>query len=290
MEYDEEDQRPELDGTPVAGNHVRPARSQISPNFNGLTCLSTLYLEHNNFTGSIPNLSVLPLDQFNVSYNSLIGPIPNRFSSLDQTAFIGNSLCGKPLQSCPGTEEGKSKLSGGAIAGIVIDSVVGLLLILLLLFFLCRKRSGKNDESMSIGKRDVGGEVSHDKSAESGNSSSAVAGSMEKSDVQSSGGGDKSLVFFGNVNRVLSLDELLMAYAEVLGKGTFGTTYKATLETTKMEAMGEERKQKWKEKRENGKRRRERGRGKLRNEIVGHSSTQHIHSIYSRQHMFTYNL
>ncbi|KAG2407781.1 inactive receptor [Vigna angularis] len=130
---------------------------EISPKFNGLTRLSTLYLKRNNFTGSIPDLTVPPLDQFNVSYNSLTGPIPNRFSSLDQTAFLGNSLCGKPLQSCPGTEEGKSKLSGGAIAGIVIGFVVGLLLILLLLFFLCRKRSEKTDESVSTGKRDVGG-------------------------------------------------------------------------------------------------------------------------------------
>ncbi|XP_052727574.1 probable inactive receptor kinase At3g02880 [Vigna angularis] len=136
---------------------------EISPKFNGLTRLSTLYLKRNNFTGSIPDLTVPPLDQFNVSYNSLTGPIPNRFSSLDQTAFLGNSLCGKPLQSCPGTEEGKSKLSGGAIAGIVIGFVVGLLLILLLLFFLCRKRSEKTDESVSTGKRDVGGEVSREK-------------------------------------------------------------------------------------------------------------------------------
>ncbi|KOM52348.1 hypothetical protein LR48_Vigan09g100700 [Vigna angularis] len=71
-----------------------------------------------------------------------------------------------------------------------------------------RKRSGKKDESVSTGKRDEGGEVSRKKSAESGNSGSTVAGSVEKIDVQSNGGGDKSLVFFGNVNKVFSLDEL----------------------------------------------------------------------------------
>ncbi|TKY56695.1 inactive receptor kinase [Spatholobus suberectus] len=197
---------------------------EISPRFNGLTRLATLYLERNNFTGSIPDLSVPPLDQFNVSFNSLTGPIPGRFSRLDQSAFVGNSLCGKPLQLCAGTEEKNSKLSGGAIAGIVIGSLLGVLLILLLLFLLRRKRSEKSDEK----KRVVEGEVSREKSTEGGGGGNS--GSVERSEVRSGGGGDKSLVFFGSVNRVFSLDELLRASAEVLGKGTFGTTYKATLE------------------------------------------------------------
>uniref|UniRef100_A0A0R0LAT1 Protein kinase domain-containing protein n=1 Tax=Glycine max TaxID=3847 RepID=A0A0R0LAT1_SOYBN len=192
------------------------------------------YLERNNFTGSIPDLDAPPLDQFNVSFNSLTGSIPNRFSRLDRTAFLGNSLlCGKPLQLCPGTEEKKGKLSGGAIAGIVIGSVVGVLLILLLLFFLCRKNNRKNEnETLPPEKRVVEGEVVSRESG--GNSGSAVAGSVEKSEIRSSSGGgagdNKSLVFFGNVSRVFSLDELLRASAEVLGKGTFGTTYKATME------------------------------------------------------------
>lgn len=201
---------------------------EISTKFNNLTRLDTLYLEHNHFTGAIPDLSVPPLGQFNVSFNSLNGSIPPRFSRLDQSAFEGTSLCGKPLQICPGTGEKKSSgLSGGAIAGIVIGSVIGVLLILLLLFFLCRKGSKKNDETVLPGKSVVEGEVSREKSVESGGNS----GSAEKSEVRSGGGGgDKSLVFFGNVNRVFSLDELLRASAEVLGKGTFGTTYKATME------------------------------------------------------------
>ncbi|KAL2317274.1 hypothetical protein Fmac_031150 [Flemingia macrophylla] len=201
---------------------------QISPKFNSLTRLATLFLERNHFTGSIPDLSVPPLDQFNVSFNSLSGPIPERFSRLNQTSFLGNSLCGKPLQLCPGTGEESNRLSGGAIAGIVIGSVFVVLLILLLLFFLCRKMSKKGDsETAPPGKRVLEGDKS---GGDGGNSSSAVAGSVEKSEVRSGGVGDKSLVFFGNVNRVFSLDELLRASAEVLGKGTFGTTYKATLE------------------------------------------------------------
>lgn len=203
---------------------------EISSKFNSLTRLDTLYLERNGFTGSIPDLSVPPLHQFNVSFNQLNGSIPERFSRLEESAFVGNSLCGKPLQLCPGSGKSSNKLSGGAIAGIVIGSLFGVLLILLLLFFFCRKRKESDDVAPS--KR-VEAEVQGEKSVrdvESGgggvsNSASATASAsvVEKSDM-------KSLVFIGNVNRPFSLDELLRASAEVLGKGTFGTTYKATLE------------------------------------------------------------
>ncbi|MCI79815.1 putative inactive receptor kinase, partial [Trifolium medium] len=53
-----------------------------------------------------------------------------------------------------------------------------------------------------------------------GNGNTAVAG-----------GGAKKLVFFGNAERAFDLEDLLRASAEVLGKGTFGTAYKAVLES-----------------------------------------------------------
>lgn len=217
----------------LGGNNLS---GEISPKFNSLTRLDTLYLDRNGFTGSVPDLSVPPLNQFNVSNNRLTGSIPKRFSRLDQTAFTGNSLCGKPLQlTCPNSNKGNN-LSGGAIAGIVIGSFFGVLLLLLLLFLLCRKRRKNDPNDVARAKR-VEDEVSRDKDgAESGGvggarnsasasaSASAVVSTSEKShDV-------KSLVFIGDVNRAFSLDELLRASAEVLGKGTFGTTYKATLE------------------------------------------------------------
>jgi serine/threonine protein kinase len=49
-----------------------------------------------------------------------------------------------------------------------------------------------------------------------------------KSEAKSSG--TKNLVFFGNTARAFGLEDLLKASAEVLGKGTFGTAYKATLD------------------------------------------------------------
>ncbi|CAK7339014.1 unnamed protein product [Dovyalis caffra] len=209
----------------------------ISPSFNNLTRLDTLYLEENQLTGSIPELN-LPLDQFNVSFNNLTGPVPQKLSNKPVSSFQGTLLCGKPLVSCNGTSNGTStggsddnKLSGGAVAGIVIGCVIGFLLILFILIFLCRrKRDNKEVVSKDVEapkEREV--EIPGGKAAgESGNVSAGHAGAVVKSEAKSSGA--KSLVFFGNAPRSFDLEDLLKASAEVLGKGTFGTAYKATLD------------------------------------------------------------
>ncbi|MFS8016448.1 putative protein kinase RLK-Pelle-LRR-III family [Helianthus anomalus] len=230
---------------------------EIPNSVTNLTRLATLYLENNGFTGPIPDLTQTNIAQFNVSNNQLTGEISSKLSGFPDSAFSGNSLCGKPLTSCTGSESGSGSgsgsqsgsgssngLSGGAIAGIVIGSVLGLLLILLILFFLCCKnrKQKENTTSKSLGETE---QVKIDMPVENADtkSSKAVENVYSYPTLAAVGGAGgakaksgevgKKLVFFKKNNELgkFDLDDLLRASAEVLGKGTFGTAYKAVLET-----------------------------------------------------------
>lgn len=197
----------------------------ISPSFNKLTRLGTLFLQNNHFSGTIPDINLPTLVQFDVSNNNLTGRIPNGLAGKSKAAFSGNSLCGAPLDSCGDEKKPKKKLSGGAVAGIIIGSVIGLFAILLLIFCLCRKGAASKDRGGSKEK-----EV--ESPAGSGSFGAAVGEKgKEKGEGSLMIGGKKGLVFFGKTGWNFDLEDLLRASAEVLGKGTFGTAYKAVLET-----------------------------------------------------------
>ncbi|XP_042058441.1 probable inactive receptor kinase At1g48480 [Salvia splendens] len=225
---------------------------QIPPQLNKLTRLRTLFLENNHFTGNLPDIDLPNLDQFNVSFNNLNGSVPKGLLTKSKDSFLATSLCGKPLDRlCPGEDPAiaaggvgqtfggnkKKKLSGGAIAGIAIGSVVGLLLLLLLLFLLCRKRSGNKARSVEVAavvKHQVNDSAAAQKppaAAEAVNVDElSAATAVAKSNESNAAVDVKKLVFFGSGARVFDLEDLLRASAEVLGKGTFGTAYKAVLE------------------------------------------------------------
>ncbi|KAG1334860.1 putative inactive receptor kinase [Cocos nucifera] len=235
----------------LAGNNFS---GNIPPEFNNLTRLGTLYLESNRLSGEIPELNLPNLVQFNVSFNQLNGSIPSKLREMPAEAFLKTGLCGGPLGPCPGeiapspAAEGpvggaveaenkkKKKLSGGAIAGIAIGAAAGVLIILILVVLFCRKRRSGAGKTRSLEAVAVSGKppetpaaaaVGRDKGAGEGANGKGAAVAAMAAKGEAAG---KKLVFFGSGAGPFDLEDLLRASAEVLGKGTFGTAYKAVLE------------------------------------------------------------
>ncbi|MBA0828334.1 hypothetical protein Goarm_013017, partial [Gossypium armourianum] len=206
--------------------------------------LRNLYLQGNHFSGEIPEFlfGLHDLVRLSLSGNNFSGEVSVGFNNLTRLRTLlldSNSLSG--------SKKKKSKLSGGAIAGIVIGSVLGFLLIVVILMILCRKKSSKKSRSiditslknqeMEIPGEKSGGEMENGGYANGNGNGYSVAAAAVAAMVgggakaaENSGTGAKKLVFFGNATRVFDLEDLLRASAEVLGKGTFGTAYKAVLE------------------------------------------------------------
>ncbi|KAF8096888.1 hypothetical protein N665_0299s0048 [Sinapis alba] len=203
---------------------------RIPGNVNSAARLVTLYLERNQLTGPIPEIT-LTLQQFNVSSNQLNGSIPDSLSGFPRDVFEGNTLCGKPLSACegdavspvsppPSGKRDSDKLSTGAIVGIVIGCVVGLLLLLLILFCLCRKRK----------KEENGPPRNVEAPVPAAPTSSSAAAIPKETAASESGVVSKDLIFFVKSFGEFDLDGLLKASAEVLGKGTVGSSYKASFD------------------------------------------------------------
>lgn len=208
-------------------------------NFNGsipqsitnVTSLQTLNLQNNSFSGPIPAITTSYLESFNVANNELNGTIPSSLSRFSATSFTGNEgLCGKPLENaCPGeitdkapsssinTTKKPSKLSGGAIVGIVIG---GACLLLLLFGLIARNKSNKSPSArvFDIEKVQRGEGNVQEGTAREAEEEEAIAIAEEK------------LVFVDNSCReAFDIEGLLRASAEVMGKGSLGTAYKAIL-------------------------------------------------------------
>lgn len=196
----------------------------ISPEFNNLIQLKTLLLRNNQLTGSLPELNNLAaVLVFNVSSNNLTGSIPRFYRRFSSTAFTGNSLCGSPLDSC-----GKSKLSNGAIVGIVVGSVTALLVVILLSFLLFRRyRILPQSPTPSP---QILPEI-RSRSSIHRTQNRGVDDGVSRSVNSEENSGNSELVFFKERTNIFRLEDLLRASAEVIRKDSkLGSTYKAYLD------------------------------------------------------------
>ncbi|KAL6351074.1 hypothetical protein AAG906_031660 [Vitis piasezkii] len=233
---------------------------QIPETVNHLAHILTLRLEENRFSGSITGLNLPNLQDFNVSGNLLAGDIPKTLSAFPVSAFDRNAvLCGSPMPTCKNVAGDPTKPgSGGAIASpvipggnpaivasspssipisttpvqpqntrhgatgkvspvamiaIILGDILVLAIVSLLLYcYFWRNYAGK--------MRD-------------GKSSQILEGEKivySSSPYPAQAGYERGrMVFFEGVKR-FELEDLLRASAEMLGKGGFGTAYKAVLD------------------------------------------------------------
>uniref|UniRef100_A0A0E0C4I4 Protein kinase domain-containing protein n=1 Tax=Oryza meridionalis TaxID=40149 RepID=A0A0E0C4I4_9ORYZ len=230
---------------------------------NNLTSLRALRLDGNKLSGNIPSISIQSLAVFNVSDNNLNGSIPAPLARFPAEDFAGNlQLCGSPLPPCksffpspspspgmspadvPGVASSskKRRLSGAAIAGIVVGAVV-LALLLLVAAVLCavsKRRRGASEEPKSTTAAAAGAGAAAARGVPPPGSGEGTG--MTSSSKEDMGGASGSaaaavaaepsrLVFVGKgAGYSFDLEDLLRASAEVLGKGSVGTSYKAVLE------------------------------------------------------------
>ncbi|KAJ7963911.1 Receptor-like kinase [Quillaja saponaria] len=209
----------------------------IPATIGNISALKQLDLSQNNLTGEIPvSLDNLPsLRFFNVSYNNLSGPVPSLLSrKFNASSFVGNiQLCGysvstpcpskAPSQgvSAPPPEVSKSHRRKLGTKDIILIAAGVLLVVLLVLFCillvcLLRKRAAAKENN--------GGETGRAAATRAEKGVPPVAG-----EVEASGEAGGKLVHFDGP-MAFTADDLLCATAEIMGKSTYGTVYKATLE------------------------------------------------------------
>ncbi|RZC70140.1 hypothetical protein C5167_033295 [Papaver somniferum] len=215
--------------------------------------LYILYLQDNQLTGEVPALNQPTLRFLNVSNNQLSGEIPSnavlvRFNS---TSFLNNvNLCGKQINvvcsnasitpnGAPSTgSKSHSKHVNKKLILIIVGSIVGLILVLICLVILwkvCKTRKSKKsqEESREVrSKGEVGTEGVGVVGGRIGGEGSGIGGSKQGGfSWENEGLG--SLVFCGAGDQQMSysLEDLLKASAETLGRGTLGSTYKAVMES-----------------------------------------------------------
>lgn len=220
----------------------------IPASIGNISSLFTLDFSGNNFTGHIPEsfTKLSKLKFLNVSYNQLSGPVPLALTEkFNSSSFVGNlELCGYSSSApCPSTPPpGFSPSSANAPPTVspqkvskknprfstkeLILIVAGCVLFVLLIFccvLLCclyQKRRSSTPSKKSPTKASA---------AAAGEKGGIGATGGGEPDIESGGEAGGKLVHFDGP-MVFTADDLLCATAEIMGKSTYGTVYKATLE------------------------------------------------------------
>ncbi|XP_059292711.1 probable inactive receptor kinase At5g58300 [Lycium ferocissimum] len=196
----------------------------IPPTIKNLTRLSVLNLQFNSLSGAIPTLDhASRLSLLNLSYNMLNGSVPYSLKKFPLSSFIGNTnLCGTPLNNCflssasppPIFEKHKGanfkKLSTETIIAFAIGGPF-VIFLLVLLISLCNLNKKVSNNTSTVEDKVV-------------NDFGSGVQDSEKN----------KLMFFKGCSYNFDLEDLLRASADFLGKGSYGSAYKVSLDEVTM--------------------------------------------------------
>ncbi|XP_028770230.1 pollen receptor-like kinase 1 [Neltuma alba] len=204
--------------------------------FQSMNWLKKVHLANNQFSGQIPtSLTMLPkLMELRLEGNKFSGRIPN-FLQEDLKSFsivqheiqffydeyVGNEgLCGTPLSAC------SSSKSPSIITIVVIAIAVGVAVMIIgLLIFLLRRRKRRQPAESVENPQSSQRKKTRFKEVDEGSNhsrASQVSNHSKKSE-------NMKLCFVRKDRERFDLQDLLRASAEILGSGSFSSSYKAAL-------------------------------------------------------------
>ncbi|XP_052143718.1 inactive leucine-rich repeat receptor-like serine/threonine-protein kinase At1g60630 [Oryza glaberrima] len=235
---------------------------EIPTSLTTLPRLTSLLLDDNRLNGTLPPLPQPTLRLLNVSANRLSGEIPSVLATkFNASSFLANAdLCGPPLRiQCaaptapaaaaaftplppPRSNRSRRAKNAGIVAGATVAGVV--VLGILVAAAVMASRRGRNKRvagdvdkgAMPEEEEEQQQQQPQAQPREEINASASASASVAS---ERRGGREFSweregigkLVFCGGVAEMYSLEELLRASAETLGRGEVGSTYKAVMET-----------------------------------------------------------
>ncbi|CAN8325706.1 unnamed protein product [Cochlearia groenlandica] len=184
----------------------------VPDSLSRLDRLMSLNLANNSLSGAVPDLSLLTsLKSIDLSNNRLDGVVPGWLQRFPASSYSGTGFVVPPSDQ----KRPKNRFFGVSetvflLVVVAVCIVVAALLTFVLTVCYVRRKLRRGGEVVSDEKK--GGMMSPEK----------FVSRMEDA--------NNRLSFFEGCNYAFDLEDLLRASAEVLGKGTFGTTYKAVLE------------------------------------------------------------
>ncbi|CAH8272058.1 unnamed protein product [Arabidopsis lyrata] len=219
----------------LSGNRFN---GSIPAGFANLTGLVSLNLAKNSFSGEIPDLNLPGLHRLNFSNNNLTGSIPNSLKRFGNSAFSGNNLVyeNAPPPVIPKEKEKEKKgiyISEPAILGIAISVCFVIFFVIAVLIIVCYVKRQKKRETETEPKPEKlkpAQKMPSEKEVSKLGKEQNIEDMEDKSEIN-------KVMFFEGSNLAFNLEDLLIASAEFLGKGTFGMTYKAVLEDSKVIAV-----------------------------------------------------